>query len=240
MVYELIGYLASVLIALSLLMVNIVRLRVINLLGCLAFVTYGVLIHSMPIVISNGFILIINIYYLKKLFGHNLESFTYLPLGEYRKTQVHDFLDAYTDDIHLHFPLFSKQKLEPAFGGDGRIYLAVKHLKPVGLAAVIPLDKLIFDPEGEEKQIGDFFHKELFSESTACVLIDYIQKKYRNIGVDKKMYTLMLRDLSPNIRFIVAIGEISNRGNDRYLKKNGHRIIRTFSRYAVYLKTRPE
>jgi hypothetical protein len=47
-VVELIGYLASALIVLSLLMASVLKLRVINLVGAVVFTLYGLLIDSVP------------------------------------------------------------------------------------------------------------------------------------------------------------------------------------------------
>ncbi len=64
---ELIGYIASIFIVVSLTMTNIIKLRVINSIGCLLFVTYGVLVGAIPVVLSNIAILLINLYNLYKL-----------------------------------------------------------------------------------------------------------------------------------------------------------------------------
>lgn len=62
---ELVGYLASAMVLISFLMRNIKKLRFINLLGCTAFVLYGVLLNwSLPIIITNTAIAGINCYYL--------------------------------------------------------------------------------------------------------------------------------------------------------------------------------
>ncbi|MCX2838617.1 uroporphyrinogen decarboxylase [Salinimicrobium profundisediminis] len=61
---EWIGYLASFFLLLSFLMRNITTLRYINSLGCLFFVAYGILLDSWPLIITNGAIVLINIYYL--------------------------------------------------------------------------------------------------------------------------------------------------------------------------------
>ncbi|MEG9328059.1 inner membrane protein [Salinimicrobium catena] len=61
---EWIGYLASLVLLLSFLMRNITTLRYINSMGCFLFVIYGVLLGSWPIAITNGAIILINIYYL--------------------------------------------------------------------------------------------------------------------------------------------------------------------------------
>ena len=62
---ELIGYFASLMVLVSFLMGNIKKLRLINTVGCIAFVIYGVLLNwSLPIIITNVAITAINCYYL--------------------------------------------------------------------------------------------------------------------------------------------------------------------------------
>lgn len=67
-----VGYLASLVLMISFLMKNINTLRIINSTGCLLFVIYGFLLAtSWPIIISNAFILGVNIFYLTKHFRTN-------------------------------------------------------------------------------------------------------------------------------------------------------------------------
>jgi uncharacterized protein with PQ loop repeat len=61
---EWVGYAASLGVLLSFLMRDIKTLRLVNSVGCLLFVVYGVLLSSIPIVITNVAILLINFYYL--------------------------------------------------------------------------------------------------------------------------------------------------------------------------------
>ncbi len=62
---EYVGYLASALVVLSFMVGNnITKIRWINMLGCISFVVYGFLINSLPVMITNIFITIIQIYYL--------------------------------------------------------------------------------------------------------------------------------------------------------------------------------
>ncbi len=63
---EYIGYLASLLVLVSFLMKNMTYLRLVNTLGCLVFIAYGALLPSIPIIITNAAIVIINSYYLLK------------------------------------------------------------------------------------------------------------------------------------------------------------------------------
>ena len=68
-VVEIFGYLASAFVAISLLMTAIVKLRVVNLVGSAFFVVYGLLLPetSVPVIITNGFIVIVNLVHLGRL-----------------------------------------------------------------------------------------------------------------------------------------------------------------------------
>lgn len=65
---EVIGYFAMTFLVLSFIPKQIVRIRVINLIGCLFFVAYGLMLGpAWPVAISNGFVAIIQIYHLIKM-----------------------------------------------------------------------------------------------------------------------------------------------------------------------------
>lgn len=64
---DLMGYLASILLMISFTLKNIKTLRIVNTAGCACFVAYGfMLATAWPIVITNGFIVLINLYHLSK------------------------------------------------------------------------------------------------------------------------------------------------------------------------------
>ena len=65
MIYEIIGYSASALVAISLMMSSIVKLRVINLIGAALFTLYGLLIGAYPVAVLNFTIVLIDLYYLR-------------------------------------------------------------------------------------------------------------------------------------------------------------------------------
>lgn len=67
-----VGYLASLILMISFLMKNIIKLRIINSIGALLFIFYGImLLTSWPIIITNVFILGVNVFYLAKHFRNN-------------------------------------------------------------------------------------------------------------------------------------------------------------------------
>ena len=66
---ELLGYASSLFIAISLMMRDIFKLRIINSIGCLLFIIYGLNVKAYPVALANVIILIINFYNLYKLKG---------------------------------------------------------------------------------------------------------------------------------------------------------------------------
>lgn len=64
---EWVGYIASAVLMVSFLMKNIIKLRIINSVGAVLFIIYGfMLATSWPIIITNAFILCVNMYYIFK------------------------------------------------------------------------------------------------------------------------------------------------------------------------------
>ena len=61
---EWLGYLASILIGISMFMKDIVKLRFINLIGSILFAIYGFIIKAYPVAIINVIITFVNIYYI--------------------------------------------------------------------------------------------------------------------------------------------------------------------------------
>jgi len=61
-----IGYIASGVVLLSFLMRKMIFLRIVNTIGCVFFIVYGILLGEAPIIITNAAIVLINIYYLSR------------------------------------------------------------------------------------------------------------------------------------------------------------------------------
>uniref|UniRef100_Q0HY62 Uroporphyrinogen decarboxylase n=1 Tax=Shewanella sp. (strain MR-7) TaxID=60481 RepID=Q0HY62_SHESR len=74
MIWEWVGYLASVVVAISLMMSNIKKLRWWNLLGSALFVAYGVAIQAYPVAAVNFFIVLIDAYYLVVIYREQASS----------------------------------------------------------------------------------------------------------------------------------------------------------------------
>ncbi len=107
---EWIGYLASILVAISLTMSSIVKLRWFSLAGSSIFSTYGFLIGAMPVGFLNAFIALVNIYYLRKMYSKE-EAFKVIEINP-NGTYIRYFLEFFEKDIDLFFPNFKSQKAE--------------------------------------------------------------------------------------------------------------------------------
>ncbi|ADZ84353.1 YgjV family protein [Cellulosilyticum sp. ST5] len=66
---EWVGYAASIMIAISLLMTDVIKLRLLNTVGCLLFVIYGFIVGAYPVAVANLAIILINLYHLYKLYN---------------------------------------------------------------------------------------------------------------------------------------------------------------------------
>ena len=65
---ECVGYLASVLCVVSLVMSDVKKLRWINLIASATFVFYCLMTKSYPVALTNAMIVIADIYYLVKIY----------------------------------------------------------------------------------------------------------------------------------------------------------------------------
>lgn len=99
---EAVGYLGSALVVVSLLMTRILRLRVIGLMGSTTFLIYGLLIGSVPIIITNAVIMVINITFLWR--ATRINEWFYLLEIQPESLYLKEFLRFHQEDIHKYQP----------------------------------------------------------------------------------------------------------------------------------------
>ena len=107
---ELIGYIASALIAVSLMMSSILRLRLINLVGAAIFALYGLLIHAYPVAVLNGLIVAVNAFHLVKMLRAK-QFFQLLKLRP-ESDYLRYFLHFYRADIARVMPDFDYRPVQ--------------------------------------------------------------------------------------------------------------------------------
>ena len=158
-VYEIIGYIASILVAVSLMMSSILKLRVINLIGAACFTVYGLLIDAYPVAVVNFIIVLIDLYYLYEIYVAK-EYFDILGVSnnsEYLKY----FLSFHDQDIKRFFPGFSYTPSEQQLA-----FFVLRNLVPAGL-----------------------FIGEIRDKDSLFVKLDYVIPGYRDFKIDKFVYS---------------------------------------------------
>ena len=105
-----IGYVASIIIVLSMMMSSIIKFRWINLFGALLFSVYGFLIGAIPVGILNGIIVLVDVYYLTIIYTKK-EEFEILEINASSQYLIR-FLKFHNKRIQTYCPGFSYQPNE--------------------------------------------------------------------------------------------------------------------------------
>ena len=137
-IVELIGYAGSILVAISLMMKSLLRLRVINLIGALFFTLYGILLGAYPVAFLNGLIVCIDLYYLIQMWRQRdfFNLLEVLPNSKYMQA----FVDFYKNDISEIIPTYIHKAEE-----DLLCFFILRNMNPAGL--------FIAKVEGEEAHV---------------------------------------------------------------------------------------
>lgn len=171
---ELLGYAASLLVAVSLMMRSLLRLRLINLAGAVAFTLYGLLIQAYPVAAVNFFIVLIDLYFLYQM----TRAQEHFSVAEVRPTSdyLQQFLKFYGADIRRFQPEFVHEAARPQ-----NVYFILRDMVPAGLfiiepqaagAARVALD--FVTPQYRDFRVGDFLFRRnphLFQKNGVHTLI---------------------------------------------------------------------
>ena len=125
---EILGFVASLVVAVSLMMRNVFWLRVINGIGALVFTVYGILIQSAPVAVMNGFVFLIDIYFLMQTLQP--DYYEVLPV-EYDSNYLRKFLSFYQKEIKRFIPEFDGD-ISP----DAAVFFILRNVVPAGLLVV--------------------------------------------------------------------------------------------------------
>jgi len=157
---DVLGYAASVLVAITLTMSSLARLRALNLVGAVLFAGYGWLVDAYPVLVVNGFIAVVNVIYLAKMQPGRSEAFELLAIRRLDNGYVRRFLDYHRADIERFFPEFRVGDIT-----NPRIVLILRDMLPVGL--------VICEPDAED---------------TLMVRLDYVIPAYRDFRCAQYFY----------------------------------------------------
>lgn len=107
------GYLASMVVLISLTMSSIIKLRIINLIGSLLFASFAYFIDSIPTIFMNLSIACINIYYLWQMY-YNKEQFKIIST-EKDSEYFQYFLTVNQQEIEKQIALPKLQEADTSF-----------------------------------------------------------------------------------------------------------------------------
>lgn len=174
MILELVGYFASFLVLVSLLMTSVVKLRVINAIGSAIFTVYAVLIHSYPTAVMNFCLVLVNLYFLWKYSQTRvLLSLEETPVEE---SGLHHFLNFYAKDIQIYFPNFVLRDTDKA-------YMVYADGDPVGVLVgssnadtlTVTLDYSV--PKFRDCSVGAYLYGELPGVGISTLLVPEATEK---------------------------------------------------------------
>jgi hypothetical protein len=188
----LVGYLASAFLAYSLVVNNALKFRYLNILGCLAFIIYGVLIEAFPVILANSILLLINIYQLIKLYNAR-EQFSFVPIKK-GDLLIENFLLFHQKDIQSYFPEFA---------------FSIAYQPCISFVVL------------RDTVIANIFIAKLDSDGNAWVQINYTVPQYRDFKVGKFIFDrgkdYLLQQGIQHIRY----QKVSNKGHLHFLKVMG-------------------
>ena len=177
MILELIGYAASLVIASSLMMKSLIRLRILNAAGALVFVVYGILIQAYPIAILNGFIVFIDIYYLIIMLRRS-DYFTLMEVQP-QSAYLDFFLNFHSEDILTFFPKFTYQPQS-----EDMIFFILRDTIPAGLVLLRKEnDKGVVLLDYAMKNYRDFKIGAFIFDDNADILLNRGINSLETIGV---------------------------------------------------------
>ena len=159
-ILNIIGYTASIIIATSMMMNSILKLRWINLLGASMFATYGFIIGALPVGILNSFIVTVDIFYLYKIYNKK-EYFTTLDIRNDNKYLL-AFLNYHKKEIEKFFPGF---KYRPELNTISFFILRNMAVAGIVLGRVIDKKTLYISldfviPEYRDLKLGNYIYSE--------------------------------------------------------------------------------
>lgn len=188
---EVVGYTGSVLVAVSLMMSSIVRLRWINLIGAATFATYGLLVNAYPVFALNGFITLVDIYYLIQM-NKSADYFELFQIDTLQSPFLLRFLKFHENDISKFFPKFEFEDLKNPI-----IVFILRNMLPVGLF-------ICEKGENNELEIKIDYVIPYYRDSKNA---HYLYYKEHAIFKDQNHKCFIIQtDVQPHIDYLMKIG----------------------------------
>ena len=176
-IYEVIGYVGTALVILSFFMSSVYKLRVINTIGSLVSIVYGLLVNVYPTVLLNICLALINIVFLWKHLSKKNEKIYNAREVDADDPLVTFFLTEHKSEIEKFFPNFKNDS------------------KAFDLARIIFCEDtfagLLLGKKGEDSELD--------------IKLDYATPAFRDFSVGKYLYDELKRSGIKKCRFMADI-----------------------------------
>ena len=200
-----IGYLASILLAISLLVANNLKFRWLNTWGCICFIVYGIMIHAFPIILTNAFLFLINLFYLIKILNAK-EDFDLIEFKCGEKL-LYKFLSFYKEDISKYFPAYVHEE-----NSNNLQFVVIRDLV-----------------------IANIFVARLDNKGGAIVGLNYTVPKYRDYKVGEFIFNNEQKYLISKGVHSIIYTAVPNKQHERFLKVMGFKKVNEASSYIKHL-----
>ena len=165
-VLDIIGYAGSTLVLVSLMMSNIYRLRVINLVGASVAAFFALMTRSYPFLVMNGCIALIDIYYLVQM-HRTKDYFSTLQIYNRQSNFLKRFIEFYREKDPAAFP----QQFELEMIDNPQIFFILRNMIPAGLIVyteepdgVVRIHLDYASPDFRDMKSAKFLYRDVFKE----------------------------------------------------------------------------
>jgi len=155
---EWVGYAASLIVLVSLLMTSVKRLRWINLFGSLIFAVYGIAIGAIPVGAMNAGIVLINAYFIYQMYAKK-DYFTLIQMN-------------HETEYFNHFMSFYKENMKS-------FMIVEENLDNPNYVKIFTLRNTV--PAG-------LFVCKIIDPSTLEILVDYVTPAYRDFKIGRFLF----------------------------------------------------
>lgn len=155
---EWVGYAASLIVLISLLMTSVKRLRWINLFGSLIFAVYGIAIGAIPVGAMNAGIVLINAYFIYQMYTKK-DYFTLIQMN-------------HETEYFSHFMSFYKENMKS-------FMIVEENLDNPNYVKIFTLRNTV--PAG-------LFVCKIIDPSTLEILVDYVTPAFRDFKIGRFLF----------------------------------------------------
>jgi hypothetical protein len=200
-VLEIIGWVGSALVVVSLMQARVLRFRWMNLAGSVIATAYNAVVGIWPFAVMNGVIAIIDVYWLVRLTRerHDAEVYEVVPVGAGDHYLRH-VLGVHADDIARYYPSFAVPAGDSDEAPARWAYLVLRGDETVGVVVVRDVG-------------GDVGEVEL----------DYVTPRFRDFTPGEFVYRRSGVFAGTGLRSLVVADDARDTGD--YLERVGFRRV---------------